>query len=153
MSAWRRQWPRRAPGHSVRLRLVVLSKPSVRMPRTREAGACGEAKVTARHEAAAPTKKSSGLQVVGSVPRNSGGRRDLDLMFAANVRGHAPPAAGVFAEAERHERFREDASGGPAYFSGLPFACVAGRGRRESDLAILEISTITRCSVPGRSIG
>lgn len=38
MSAWRRQFPRRAPGKSVRLLLVVLSKPSVRMPRTRYDG-------------------------------------------------------------------------------------------------------------------
>src|SRR6266436_8349677 len=40
MSAWRRQLPRRAPGNSVRILLVVLSKPSVRMPRTRYAGSC-----------------------------------------------------------------------------------------------------------------
>jgi hypothetical protein len=38
LSAWRRQFPRRAPGNSVRILLVVLSKPSVRMPRTRYAG-------------------------------------------------------------------------------------------------------------------
>jgi hypothetical protein len=35
VSAWRRQLPRRALGNSVRILLVVLSKPSVRIPRTR----------------------------------------------------------------------------------------------------------------------
>jgi hypothetical protein len=34
-SAWRRQVPRRAPENNVRMLLTVLSKPSVRMPRTR----------------------------------------------------------------------------------------------------------------------
>jgi hypothetical protein len=34
LSAWRRQKPRRAPGNSVRILLVVLSKPSVRAPCT-----------------------------------------------------------------------------------------------------------------------
>src|SRR4029450_3403160 len=38
--AWRRQLPRRAPGNNVRILLVVLSKPSVRMPRTRYDGPC-----------------------------------------------------------------------------------------------------------------
>jgi hypothetical protein len=38
LRAWRRQEPKRAPGTSVRLLLVVLSHPSLRMPRTREAG-------------------------------------------------------------------------------------------------------------------
>ena len=41
--AWRRQLPRRAPGNSVRILLVVLSKPSVRMPRTRYDGSCWSA--------------------------------------------------------------------------------------------------------------
>jgi hypothetical protein len=35
LMAWRRQLPRRAPGNSVRILLVVLSKPSVSIPRTR----------------------------------------------------------------------------------------------------------------------
>ena len=39
-SAWRRQVPRRAPGHSVRLLLGVLAKPAISIPRTREGGAC-----------------------------------------------------------------------------------------------------------------
>ena len=43
MSAWRRQVPRRAPGNNVRILLVVLSKPSVRMPRTRYEGSCWHA--------------------------------------------------------------------------------------------------------------
>jgi hypothetical protein len=38
--AWRRQVPRRAPGNRVRILLVVLSKPSVRIPRTRYEGSC-----------------------------------------------------------------------------------------------------------------
>src|SRR6266566_3180822 len=41
--AWRRQLPKRAPGNSVRILLVVLSKPSVRMPRTRYNGSCWSA--------------------------------------------------------------------------------------------------------------
>src|SRR6266446_4014530 len=43
LSAWRRQLPRRAPGHSVRILLVVLSKPSVSTPRTRYKGSCWDA--------------------------------------------------------------------------------------------------------------
>ena len=43
LSAWRRQLPRRAPGKSVRILLTVLSKPSVRMPRTRYDGSCWDA--------------------------------------------------------------------------------------------------------------
>jgi hypothetical protein len=38
--AWRRQLPRRAPGHRGRRLLVVLSKPSVRIPWTRDEGSC-----------------------------------------------------------------------------------------------------------------
>src|SRR5437870_13655469 len=40
LSAWRRQVPRRTPGKSVRMLLTVLSKPSVRIPRTRYDGSC-----------------------------------------------------------------------------------------------------------------
>ena len=43
MSAWRRQLPRRAPGQSGGMLWVVLSKPAVRMPRTRSAGSSCEA--------------------------------------------------------------------------------------------------------------
>jgi hypothetical protein len=40
VNAWRRQWPRRAPGPSGRMLLMGLSKPSVRIPRTRYEGSC-----------------------------------------------------------------------------------------------------------------
>src|SRR2546429_8005328 len=43
VSAWRRQLPKRAPGKSVCRLLVVLSKPSVSMPRTRYDGSCWDA--------------------------------------------------------------------------------------------------------------
>src|SRR5215470_394158 len=43
LSAWRRQLPTRTPGKSVRILLVVLSKPSVRPPRTRYDGSCWDA--------------------------------------------------------------------------------------------------------------
>ena len=38
LSAWRKQVPKRAPGKSVHILLTVLSKPSVRIPRTRYDG-------------------------------------------------------------------------------------------------------------------
>ena len=43
MRAWRRRKPRRVPGNSVRRLFVVLSKPSVRMPRTQYDGSCWHA--------------------------------------------------------------------------------------------------------------
>jgi len=38
LTAWRKEFPRRTSGKSVRTLVIVLSKPSVRMSRTRYAG-------------------------------------------------------------------------------------------------------------------
>ena len=43
LSAWRKQLPTRTPGKSVRILLVVLSKPSVRAPLTWYDGSCWDA--------------------------------------------------------------------------------------------------------------
>ena len=70
-SAWRRQGPRRAPGHSVRLLLGVLAKPAISIPRTREVGACWPA---ARWTACEDGGQAAGLAGGRCVGRPAGVR-------------------------------------------------------------------------------